>query len=532
MRPLVALDCETDPFKKGRIPRPFIWGMFDGVEFWHTEDLKLMIERLSDEKRIVYAHNGGKFDYHYMLDYLQPYDDILIINGRIAKFKIGNAEFRDSFNIIPTSLRSYEKEDFDYSLMESNVRYKTSNWRKIVSYLESDCENLFNMVTDFIDRYGMNLTQAGTAMKQWQKIYDVKAPRSSQEYYEQFSRFYYGGRVQCFKRGVINQRFNVFDINSAYPYAMLHNHPIGLEFEHNTGDTDHTDPDYGAYFFEVEAVANGCFPFRNDKGALVFPDDMISRIYHVTGWELQAARDTGTLTREKVISHYKHYQMTDFKEYITYFYNERQEAKKRGDKAGDLFSKLLMNSLYGKFGSNPDDYQSNIILPPDVVGELENSEYHFSGELGRWILGARDLTDEEKRYYNVATSASITGFVRAYLFRALHSCGSGNILYCDTDSIATTCKGNQIKEGDKLGQWKNEGEFDKAGIGGKKLYIFRGIPVNGERQYKTASKGAKLSHSQLWRIANGGEVIYQPENPTYSVHNGINFVDRKIRMTF
>ena len=32
-RKLIAIDCETDPFKAGRVPEPFIWGMYDGNEF-------------------------------------------------------------------------------------------------------------------------------------------------------------------------------------------------------------------------------------------------------------------------------------------------------------------------------------------------------------------------------------------------------------------------------------------------------------------------------------------------------------------
>lgn len=110
MRPIWTADCETDPFKRGRIPKPFLWGVYDGTAchlFERTEDF---INFVQDKKVILYAHNGGKFDWHFILDYLEPFTPINIINGRIAKFKIGVCEFRDSYNILPIPLAAYQKE--------------------------------------------------------------------------------------------------------------------------------------------------------------------------------------------------------------------------------------------------------------------------------------------------------------------------------------------------------------------------------------------------------------------------------------
>ncbi len=532
-RKIHTIDAETDPFKRGRIPKPFIWGHFDGVKYTYYRDLADLIEVLKDLRVVVYAHNGGKFDYHYMFDYLAPFDDILIINGRIAKFKIGLCEFRDSFNILPIALRNYKKDDFDYTILEAAVREHPENWQKIVEYLGNDCRYLHELVTEFQARYGAGLTQAGTAMKVWQKMSGRQAPKSTPEFYALFDPYYYGGRVQCFKGGIIEADFKVIDINSAYPYAMHSRHPISIDYDEFTHDIDHDSEDYGACFFTVTCISEGVFPFRNENHALTFPNDGLIRTYFVTGWELIAARETGTIHQVKVNHCYRFFELTDFTEYIDKFYNERLQAKAEGDKAGDIFAKLLMNSLYGKFGANPDNYEKFTILDHSIVPELDNDQYRFAGELGKWALMAEDLPDDDKRYYNVATSASITGYVRAYLFKALHSCGMDNVLYCDTDSIATSHIGDAIHLGSKLGQWKDEGDFTRAGIGGKKLYIFEGKPnKDGEREYKTASKGARLTHNQLWKIAQGETVIYSPENPTYSVHSGIKFIDRKIQSTF
>lgn len=540
MRPFAVIDSETDPFKQGRIPEPFVWGFYDGLEFRHfTHDtVHSMIEWLAEKKIIIYAHNGGKFDYHFLLPYLEPYDQVKIISGRLAQFFIGNAEFRDSMNILPVALKKIEvsahgetikKQKFDYSLMEKESRYLPENWEKIISYLRDDCVTLWEAINAFQTQYGRHLTQAGAAMAQWKKISKLPIPKSTNEYFDAFKQYYYGGRVQCFQRGIIDKDFSVFDINSAYPYAMLSSHPYGLDYfeEQNPSEI------YGQGFYKIRARSRGAYPLR-EKTGLTFPDDGEIREFSITGWELIAARETGTDGDPEILYGLRHSELHDFREYIEHFYQQRLTAKATGDKAGDLFAKLLMNSLYGKFAANPTNYANYCVLPASELDGLldPENEYSMSGELGPWLLAERELIDEEMRYYNVATAASITGFVRAYLWRAICKTGIDNILYCDTDSIATTDTGNGLDTGNRLGQWKHEGEFDRAGIAGKKMYIFRGKKKgNKVREYKTASKGVRLTNAQLWKVAGGDVVKFMPENPTFSVHHAPRFVSRKITLT-
>lgn len=546
-RKIITGDCETDPFKKGRIPAPFVWGLFDGENFSHYESADDFVRVVSEMDAICYMHNGGKFDYHYLFEYFEPYSEVLIINGRLAKFKIGRCEFRDSYSIIPVPLRELEKDEFDYSLLEKDVRYKTDNWRKIIHYLKNDCVYLHKYVLEFINEFGLSLTVAGVAMKQWQKISGRKPPRSDAEYYTEMNSFYYGGRVQCFQTGIIEKPFKVYDINSAYSFGMLTEHPIGLSRTVTNGDIDCDDPHYGASFFKVLARSRGAFPCRVKNSGLTFPNDNEVREYHVTGWELIAARETDTADILDVIECHSYIDFCDFKDFVLHFFEKRRIAKESKNKAGDVFNKLVGNALYGKFGSNPDEYESNMVIPASCMNDLvsgglsSNGQVcRFSGELGPWLLSARDLNEEETRFFNVATSASITGLVRSHLWRSICQCGIDNVLYCDTDSIsAVEFPNGDI--GEKLGQWKLEGEFKRAGIAGKKLYIMESETKDSGKtfykekgkfkRYKTASKGAKLSESQLWRIAKGKTVLYEPENPSYSIHNGIKFVNRNIRST-
>jgi len=55
--------------------------------------------------------------------------------------------------------------------------------------------------------------------------------------------------------------------------------------------------------------------------------------------------------------------------------------------------------------------------------------------------------------------------------------------------------------------------------------------AKGKREYKTASKGARLTHSQLWTVARGGNVLFQSDVPTFSVTSAPVFTDRRIKKT-
>ena len=541
---IAVADCETDPFKKGRDTiNPFLWGFFDGEEYREFATTQAFVGFIREFDGVLYAHNGGKFDWHFILPHLDPMQPLGIINGRLSRFMIGKCELRDSFNILPVSLATWEKDKIDYDIFEEGLRDIPENRAEIRKYLESDCRYLFDMVTQFIARHGFHLTQAGAAMKTWEGMTGITPPQSTPEYYDFFHPFYYGGRVQCFQRGVRDVPFQVADINSAYPRAMLETHPLGTSYGAMRNLTVAQARAWidkrgaGMVFVRCTARSRGAFPYRAEDGALYFPDDNVPRDYHVTGWEFLAGVDTGTVDILAIPTIYVFHQGTTFREYITHFYETRLKAKEVGDKAGDLFSKLLMNSLYGKFASNPRAYANYLNLPQALtamIGQpactdtgVDLSAWGFSGLMGPWALAAKPLENAELRFYNIATAASITGYVRAFLWRTL--CNTVNPIYCDTDSIAAEGFGEGVEFGKELGQWKHEGTFDRFAVGGRKLYAFRHATGEEAGQYKTASKGVRLTAAEIEEVAAGGVVTFEPINPTFSIHHPPRIVKRRVR---
>lgn len=520
-REIYTADCETDPFKRDRVPKPFIWGAYNGDEFEYFETVQEFVDFFKNRRVIVYAHNGGKFDWHFLLNHIDEFEPIMVIGGRLAKFKIGECEFRDSYNILPLPLAAYKKDEFDYTKLEANVRKK--HWPEIMQYLENDCVFLYEIVSRFISDYGMNLTLAGAAMKFWHNMGIAEPQKSTREFYESLSPYYYGGRVECFETGLINEKFNVIDINSAYPNAMMDFHPYGTEYLH-TNKLPDNDRDIAKCFIKLDAMSLGAFPIRTKEG-LRFPNDVHVREFTITGHEFLAARDTNCLHKYKIKEVFVFLDQVTFKEYVLHFYAQKEEAKRNGDKAGEINAKLMLNTLYGKYAANPEKYEEYIMMNSAFIEASEIDGYSFCNDFGKNALLSKPLEENKQRYFNIAVAASITGSVRAYLWRHIKMCGG--VMYCDTDSIAARDISKVKLDPYKLGEWDLEAKCMSGGIAGKKLYAFK----TEKGKYKTASKGVRLSAAEILKVAGGEKVIYMPEAPTFSLKRGITFGSREIVKT-
>lgn len=550
-KPFWTADCETDPFDGVTLPKPFIWGVYNGYDDEYHEFLETaaFIEFVRDKRVILYAHNGGKFDWHFITRFMLDGSEPLIINGRLAKFFIGECEFRDSWNLIAQPLRNFLKEDFDYDKMHRAVRHLHMD--EISKYLESDCVNLWEVLQQFRETYGLHLTQAGAAMQIWQHDFMDKGKypgrwRQKKDDFLKLRPYYYGGRVQCFRSGDFERKAISVDINSAYPYAMTFDHA----FMRPTVVGDGTPPEkFGPWerlFFDVRGVARGCFPYRDSRQKTYYPADDVRRTYRVTGWELVAAIETGTLDDWEILSYIGCESTVNFSNYIDYFWSERLGYKERlhadpNDyvaKWRQHFCKIFMNALYGKFGADIERYKRHFFYSLEhferlkLDGLRDNDDWF---EFNEWVV-LRRLKDEssEQRYYNVGTAASITGFVRAMLWRAICTAAI-QPLYCDTDSFcAGGIKKDAIALGNELGQWEIEGRYDRVAIAGKKLYAYRFAERNadGSERWKSRSKGVKFGHEQILRVCAGERVIYDPQAPSFKVRgDGPEFIRREIAMT-
>ena len=532
---VIAADCETDPFKYGRVPVPFVWGAYDGSEFISFNSTDEFAEWAKAQDAFIYAHNGGKFDFMFLLKYLDNCR-AKIINGRIAEVKFGKATLRDSYSILPIPLKDFRKTDFDYWKLEAEVREKY--WQEIVDYLEDDCVDLFEIVSAFRDAAGKGLTIAGNAMN-YAKRLGIDVGKTNKKFDDKFRKYYHGGRVQCFKAGIIKS-VSAFDIKSAYPFAMLHDHATGAD--HFTDDNldDYSPEDIGPLFLTVRCYSRSAFPERTATG-LEFPEKFGE--FHVTGWEYLTAIKHGLIDNVNVVRVVDFLERVNFGDYVHHWFAHKDRADKSGDKAQRVVGKIMLNSLYGKLAQNPVHYRDYKIC--NAGTDLD--------ELNGWTLGAEfDEKEIHERpvlwslqnkygeewidkpvFYNVATAASITGFTRAHLLDAIHTVGARHVVYCDTDCVFVTANADTmaLDQSGKIGSWEWEGFSDIAYIGGRKLYAMRYI--NGPKKgiEKIATKGARLSYDEVRRVVEGEKIVWENDAPSFSVGHGPKFVRRSIRAT-
>lgn len=536
---IAILDTETDPFAPGRIVKPFTlgfwvpeWDLYK--DFWGRDCVAQFFAWLNEEYPeydfLILAHNGGNFDFYFMVDYFDEGHKPFIINGRLVRIMAGGQEFRDSYAMIPVALAVYDKIKFDYDWMEEypacliSTREETTAREimrdKILHYQKDDCVKLGELVVEWYRMFGDKLTMASVALPMLRSYHGFECLYEKLD--AEMRPYYFGGRNQCFATGVLEGKFYVYDINSSYPDVMR-------RYKHPISDVPKFEPKITArtHFAYIRAWSLGALPIRKDDGGLEFP--IGTRDFFACIHEIKAGLATGTLRIIKVYHSIYFEQEASFDTFIDTYYNLRLEASAAGDEIRKLFYKLVMNSSYGKFAQDPRKYENWLFDPPEIPTPFfcepcnsaltkgkervhcENCQNKTHSPYGWYLHTTHEgrniyASPQQVRasgFYNVATAASITSAARASLLYGIQS--AKRPIYCDTDSVI--CEGleetDHIKIDPKaLGAWDLEATGDKVCIAGKKLYAI----FEGGQEVKKASKGVKLTAREIERVA-GGEII-------------------------
>lgn len=512
--PIAVLDFETDPFKYGRTVRPFACGFYNGSiykDFWGDDVveqvLRFLLELGLEEPHLIYAHNGGKFDFLFLLHEFSG--ALRVVNGRVLQGELFGNEMRDSYGILPIPLGAYKKDDIDYEWFERDVRDK--HRKAILEYQKSDCIYLYELVSGFHREFGDKLTIGGTALGILQEMHPFE--KVTKVFDKTFRDYYFGGRVQCFESGVVHGDFKVYDVNSEYPSVMRNfKHPISLfhRVDNRIG------PDTA--FILCEGWNKGAFCMRMEDGSIDFTVEYGK--FYTTIHEYKAALELGLFKTKKILATHDFDKFTTFKDFVDTYYAKRVKAGEDGDEMRKLFYKLILNSAYGKFAQNPEDFVDYSIYED---GYMPGDPWKLYEQLNGYNIWWKE-SSSRYGYYNIATAASITGAARSILMRGI--AGATRPVYCDTDSIICEALDAEI-DPKKLGAWKFEGKGDRMAIAGKKMYA---LFSNGEC-IKQASKGARIKPSEIVQVAQGGEILYKQDAPSMKVDGRQVSMQRRIRST-
>ena len=305
---------------------------------------------------------------------------------------------------------------------------------------------------------------------------------------------YVGGRTECFKLGAHEGEFYYIDVNSMYASVMRGNlfpNRHGGYFHRVSKKDVESWRDKYAVVVDVELetdVAN--YPLVNE-GRLCFPIGKFNLA--LAGPEFWRAWDAGHVKRINSASIYDQEEI--FTPFVDYFYNKRLAAKHAGDEVTSYSYKILLNSLYGKFGQRGRRYEKIGECNPNIVSiddniNIDTKSYStircFGGIVQEWV-------DEDESFNSFPLIASyVSSYARLILSDAINLAGRENCYYCDTDSLVVNRQGweslSHLVDQDRLGAWGLDRVLDTVVLHGPKDYVFDGTLV---------CKGVKASATWL-----------------------------------
>lgn len=393
----------------------------------------------------------------------------------------------DSLKILNFSVEQIAK-DFDLPIRKLDLDYNTK--REIghvlteheIDYIRNDVEIMARALDYMFKTDLKKMTIGGDA------LFDYKRMISSFTHYfpvlpyeidKDIRQSYRGGFTylnECYKGATLGAGW-VLDVNSLYPSVMYNELlPFGEPL-----------------FFDGEYVPDKLYPLYVQTISCSFEikENHIPTIqlknnanFIPTDYVTSSNGDIVTLTLTNVdlklfLDHYNveyiHYHngwkfkgiKGLFKDYIDKWTTVKIESKKTNNLAMYRISKLMLNSLYGKFGLNPDI----------------RSKYPELDEKG--IVTYKFYERETREPIYIPIAAFITSYARNKTIRTSQSIkeysiknyGKDYYIYSDTDSIHTLFTDTEILkqfvdiDDYRLGAWKLESQFVKGKYLRAKSYI-------------------------------------------------------------
>ncbi len=405
-------------------------------------------------------------------------------------------------NIFPYTLEQLGQAA---GVRKKKIDFRTASDEELAAYCKRDVQILKSVMEhywSFLRQHDLgkfSLTVGSQAMHAYRhrfmekRIYCHSDPRIQKLEREA----YYGGRTECFELGKIKGGpFVSLDVNSMYTWVMSrYEFPCRLvRFEPEASVTR------VAEWLQTHAVVarcrlrteqpiyakiinrKACFPVGEFETCLCsegLQESIIRR-------HLRGVSDVAVYEREGI-----------FRKWAETLYGLRLGFKRNGNRIYDLFLKLLLNSLYGKWGQRRPIIEEEEWMDYESYAREEIMDL-VSGEMltETRMMGKRWTTagDEPAPGSFIAISAHITEMARVELWRLIERAGTDKVLYCDTDSI-------KIRQADagpleplihptELGKLKVEEIADRLEIWGLKAYQtesarhVKGIPLRARKTGK------------------------------------------------
>lgn len=386
------------------------------------------------------------------------------INLRKEKRKQQKIIIQDSYKLIPYSEKTIgevfkldtKKGEIDYKKPREETYIPT---QEEIDYIKNDIIIIDNVMKTFKSEGYNKMTIGACALSYFKERFGKKNwerhfPILEKEIDDFLRKSYKGGwtYLNSKYKGKDVKEGLVYDVNSMYPAVMYDfPYPVGIP-QKFTGEyiLDESMPLYVIELICTFKIKKGKFPSIQSKNSFRTPQYMEEVTeplqLTLTNIDLELLHENYHVTVFEYIGGYKFAKANGiFNDYIDYFIKMKIENNVKNICLRNI-AKLFLNSLYGKFGTNP--YKVNKIPYLDKEKnciEFENTE------------------EEYTKPVFTAIASFVTSYARRNIIQTANKIGK-RFIYADTDSVHI--EGLEIPDinidENKLGYYKLEYKFIKA----------------------------------------------------------------------
>lgn len=407
---------------------------------------------------------------------------------------VNKVTFLDSLKLIPLSVDAIAKS-FKLPLQKGKIDYDRHNLlpegSELTSeekeYIAHDVQIVAHAVNYFHTQGLTKMTIGSCALNEYKQLISDRAFKRYYpvpEYHKDVKQSYKGGFTYLSPKFAEKEVGTgiVLDVNSLYPSVMYNNYlpfgtPIFFKGEYKE------DSLYPLYIQMIRCsfdLKPGKIPtiqikhngfFKANEYLTTSDDEEV--VLCLTSVDLELFFENYEVHNPEYLSGWM-FKATKglFTDYIDKWSNNKIQAKLDGNHGLYLISKLFLNSLYGKFGTDTT-VRSKV---PYLDTETDIVKY-------------KDSDPEEKKGVYVAMASFITSYARAKTIRAAQAItdrynkgiSKAEFVYADTDSLHIVLNGEDKDEflkncgldidSTKLGAWDHEATFSRAKFLRQKCYI-------------------------------------------------------------
>lgn len=408
----------------------------------------------------------------------------------VKKHRVNKVRILDAMKIFPGFSVERIAKGFDLPIRKLELDYtkkRPEGWEitpEEVDYIRNDVEIVARALKEMFKRGLTKMTIASDALnyfkdnfKGFRKYFPILSPDIDGE----IRASYRGGFTYASpKYTEIEVRNGItLDVNSLYPSRMVYEYmPFGQPVRFD-GEYQY-DSEYPLYvqtftcIFDIKPDKIPSVQIRNNLSFM--PNEYIESTNNeqitlsLTSIDFELFKEQYNFKNMVYHGGWKFKQSKGlFDNYINFWTEQKITAGKEGNAAQRQIAKLMLNSLYGKFGLSIKTAKKAPVLDHDGVVRYVN------------------LPAEEREPCYIPVACFVTAYGRAKTIRtsqairdySLKKYGRDAYLYSDTDSIHCLLTDEDLEElkdiidvdDYRLGAWAKEAEFTRALFIRQKCYI-------------------------------------------------------------